>query len=83
MITLIVKNPSSVNLLFCLIDDPGAVFKHTQLLFKLGSEVDAINNWLEFRGIKFHHKEELSSIKKILRYGNVYPRFELNLKLPR
>ncbi|XP_067048801.1 Fanconi anemia group G protein-like [Acropora muricata] len=50
----------------CLPDDPGAVFKHTQLLFKLGSEVDAINNWLEFRGIKFHHKEELSSIKKIL-----------------
>lgn len=50
----------------CLPDDPEAVYKHTQLLFKLGSEVDAINNWLEFRGIKFHHKEELSSIKKIL-----------------
>ena len=83
VITLVVRNLSSVNLYFCSTDDAGAVFKHTQLLFKFGSEADAINNWLEFRGIKFHQKEELSSIKKTLRYDNVYQQSEIYLKVRR
>lgn len=51
----------------CLEDDPGTVYEHTKLLFKLGSEKDAVTNWLEFRGIKhLYSKEDPDCIKRML-----------------
>lgn len=50
----------------CLPDNPGTVYKHTQLLLKLGSGNEAATNWLRFRGIQRHQKVDLGSIKQAL-----------------
>jgi len=51
----------------CLPDNPGTVYKHTQLLLKLGSEKEAVTNWLRFRGIQSQNNRDLGAIKRLLR----------------
>ena len=48
-------------------DNPGTVYKHTQLLLKLSSEKEAAANWLRFRGIQLQHTKDVGAIKKALR----------------
>ena len=47
--------------------NPETVYKHTQLLLKLGSAKEAITNWLLFRGIQRYHKGNVDSIRRRLR----------------
>lgn len=51
----------------CLADNPETVYKHTQLLLKLGSTKEAVTNWLLFRGIQRYHKGDVDSIRRRLR----------------
>ena len=48
-------------------DNPESVYKHTQLLLKLGSTKEAVTNWLLFRGIQRYHKGDVDSIRRRLR----------------
>lgn len=51
----------------CLPEHPETIYKHTQLLLKLGSKKEAAHNWLQFRGVLLHsHKGDVDSLRKVL-----------------
>lgn len=51
----------------CSPEHPETVYKHTQLLLKLGSKKEAVHNWLQFRGVLFRsHNGDVDSLRKVL-----------------